>query len=77
MLVAEADQGAGDRDAVEGDTSRNEISQGMDIQLAAGMQTAKISHDDRSRDRFGELMAEDDDQGQGDRGSSGAVSEKP
>ena len=31
-------------------------------QLATGMHKAKVPHDDRCRDRIGELMAEDDDQ---------------
>ena len=33
-------------------------------QLAAGMHTARVPHDDRCRDGIGELMAEDDDQRQ-------------
>ena len=33
-------------------------------QLASGMHNAKVPHDDKCRDRFGELMAEDDDQRQ-------------
>ena len=32
------------------------------MQLASGMHNAKVSHDDRCRDRIGELKAEDDDQ---------------
>ena len=34
-------------------------------QLAAGTHHAKVPHDDRCRDRIGELMSEDDDQRQG------------
>ena len=41
-------------------------------QLASGMHTAKVPHDDRCRDRIGELMAEDDDQRQVER-VSGSV----
>ena len=33
-------------------------------QLASGMDNAKVPHDDRCRDRIGELMAGDDDQRQ-------------
>ena len=33
-------------------------------QLASGMHNAKVPHDDRCRDRIGELMASDDDQRQ-------------
>ena len=36
-------------------------------QLASGMHNAKVPHDDRCRDRIGELMAEDDDQRQLER----------
>ena len=36
-------------------------------QLASGMHNAKVLHDDRCRDRIGELMAEDDDQRQVER----------
>ena len=36
-------------------------------QLASGMHNAKVPHDNRCRDRIGELMAEDDDQRQGER----------
>ena len=36
-------------------------------QLASGMQNAKVPHDDRCRDRIGELMADDDDQRQVER----------
>ena len=36
-------------------------------QLAPGMHNAKVPHDDRCRDRIGELMAEDDDQRQVER----------
>ena len=36
-------------------------------QLASGMHSAKVPHDDRCRDRIGELMAEDDDQRQVER----------
>ena len=41
-------------------------------QLASGMHNAKVLHDDRCRDRIGELMAEDDDQRQVER-MSGTV----
>ena len=44
-------------------------------QLASGMHNAKVPHDDRCRDRIGELMAEDDDQRQVERVSSRAVAE--
>ena len=36
-------------------------------QLASGMHNAKVPHDDRCRDRIGELMAGDDDQRQVER----------
>ena len=36
-------------------------------QLASGMHNAKVPHDDRCRDRTGELMADDDDQRQIER----------
>ena len=36
-------------------------------QLVSGMHNAKVPHDDRCRDRIGELMAEDDDQRQVER----------
>ena len=36
-------------------------------QLASGMHNAKVPHDDRCRDRTGELMAGDDDQRQVER----------
>ena len=36
-------------------------------QLASGMHNAKVPHDNRCRDRIGELMAEDDDQRQVER----------
>ena len=39
-------------------------------QLAAGMHNAKVLHDDRCRDRFGKIVAEDDDHRQGERVSS-------
>ena len=39
-------------------------------QLASGMHNAKVPHDDRCRDRIGELMASDDDQRQVDRVAS-------
>ena len=39
-------------------------------QLASGMHNAKVSHDDRCRDRIGELMASDDDQRQVERVTS-------
>ena len=45
------------------------------IQLAAGIHNVKVRHDDRCRDRIGELMAEDDDQRRGERVSSRAVPE--
>ena len=41
----------------------------------AGRHNAKVPHDDRCRDRIGELMAEDDDQKQVERVSSGTVPE--
>ena len=44
-------------------------------QLASGMHNVKVAHDDRCRDRIGELMAEDDDQGQVERVSSRRVPE--
>ena len=44
-------------------------------QLASGMPNAKVPHDDRCRDRVGELMAEDDDQRQVERVSSRAFPE--
>ena len=43
-------------------------------QLTAGTHNARVPHD-RCRDRIGELMAEDDDQRQGERVSSRAVPE--
>ena len=39
-------------------------------QLASGMHNAKVPHDERCRDRIGELMAEDDDQRQVERMTS-------
>ena len=39
-------------------------------QLASGMHNAKVPHDDRCRDRIGELMAGDDDQRQVERVTS-------
>ena len=39
-------------------------------QLASGMHNAKVPHDDRCRDRIGELMASDDDQRQVERTTS-------
>ena len=45
------------------------------MQLASGMHNAKVPHDDRCRDRIGELMAEDDDQRRVERASSRAVPE--
>ena len=44
-------------------------------QLASGMRNAKVPHDDRCRDRIGELMADDDDQRQGERVTSQTISE--
>ena len=44
-------------------------------QLAAGRHNAKVLHDDRCRDRIGELMARDDDQRSGERVSSRTVPE--
>ena len=44
-------------------------------QLAAGMHNAKVPHDDRCRDRIGELMASDDDQRQVERVTSRAAVE--
>ena len=46
-------------------------------QLASGMYNAKVPHDDRCRDRIGELMAEDDDQRQVERVSGAAEVEIP
>ena len=45
-------------------------------QLASGMHNAKVPHDDRCRDRIGELTAEDDDQRQVER-VSGTASGSP
>ena len=44
-------------------------------QLASGMHNAKVPHDDRCRDRIGELMASDDDQRQIERVTSRAAVE--
>ena len=44
-------------------------------QLASGMHNAKVPHDDRCRDRIGELMASDDDQRQVERVSGSVHSE--
>ena len=44
-------------------------------QLASGMHNAKVPHDDRCRDRIGELMARDDDQRQVERVTSRAAVE--
>ena len=44
-------------------------------QLASGMHNAKVPHDDRCRDRIGELMAGDDDQRQVERVTSRAAVE--
>ena len=44
-------------------------------QLASGMLNAKVPHDDRCRDRIGELMAGDDDQRQVERVSGSVHSE--
>ena len=44
-------------------------------QLASGMHNAKVSHDDRCRDRIGELMTSDDDQRQIERVTSRAAVE--
>ena len=46
-------------------------------QLASGMHNAKVPHDDRCRDRIGELMAEDDDQRQAERVPGAAEVEIP
>ena len=47
-------------------------------QLASGMHNAKVPHDDRCRDRIGELMAgDDDDQRQVERVSGAAEVEIP
>ena len=43
-------------------------------QLASGMHNAKVPHDDRCRDRIGELMADDDDHRQVERVTSRTVS---
>ena len=44
-------------------------------QLVSGMHRAKVLHDDRCRDRIGELMADDDDQRQVERVTSRTISE--
>ena len=44
-------------------------------QLASGMHNAKVPHDDRCRDRTGELVADDDDQRQVERVTSRIISE--
>ena len=44
-------------------------------QLAAGMHNAKVPHDDRCRDRTGEIKARDGDQRLGERVSSREVPE--
>ena len=44
-------------------------------QLATDMRNGRLSHNDRRRDRIGELMTEDDDRRQGERVSSRAVPE--
>ena len=46
-------------------------------QLASGMHNAKVPHDDRCRDRIGELMAGDDDKRQVERVSGAAEVEIP
>ena len=46
-------------------------------QWASGMHNAKVPHDDRCRDRIGELVAEDDDQRQVERVSGAAEVEIP
>ena len=43
--------------------------------MALGMHNAKVLHDDRCRDRVGEVMAEDYDQRQVERASSRTVPE--
>ena len=45
------------------------------MQFASGMHNAKVPHDDRCRDRIGELMASDDDQRQVERVTSRAAVE--
>ena len=44
-------------------------------QVASGMRNAKVPHDNRCRDRSGELMADDDDQRQVERVASRTISE--
>ena len=44
-------------------------------QVASGMHNAKVPHDDRCRDRIGELMASDDDQRHIERVTSPTVVE--
>ena len=44
-------------------------------QLASGMHSATVPHDDRCRDRIGELLADDDDQRQVERVTSRTISE--
>ena len=45
--------------------------------MASGAHNAKVPHDDRCRDRIGELMAEEDDQRQVERVSGAAEVEIP
>ena len=54
------------RDLVKGYTDECQAR----TQLASGMHSAKVPHDDRCRDRIGELMAGDDDQRQVERVTS-------
>ena len=90
VLVAEADQDVGlvivmpavpRTDRRRYVTKRDLVKYGYTdecqacTQLASGMHNAKVPHDDRCRDRIGELMAEDDDLRQVERVSSGTVPE--
>ena len=82
VLVAEADQGVAPvvvmpavpkTDRSRYVTKRDLVKYGYTdecqacTQLASGMHNAKVPHDDRCRDRIGELMASDDDQRQVER----------
>ena len=87
VRVAEADQGvasvivmpaAPKTDRRRYVTKRDLVKHGYtdecqaSTQLASGMHIAKVPHDDRCRDRIGELMAQDDDQRQVERVSGTA-----
>ena len=77
-----------DRDACRSETGRRRYVTKRDLmkngytgecqactQLASGMHNARVLHDDRCRDRIGELTAEDDDQRQVERVSGTVRSE--